>query len=463
MQPTYDEILAQNQKLTHQIEILANQLKEALQRIKELEEKLNSNSSNGSTPPSQDPFRQRKMKGAKGKRGGKPGHAGKARQPFKPDQVTTVVEYTPESCPHCGSEDLKAFKAVETVQTVEIPPIKPIITEHRRVRCHCQNCGKASNGQWPENFSHKLFGPKLAAFICTLISMYHLSRRNVQSLIGELLGVQFAIGTAVNIAKAMSEALESPWNEAGERIKRAAVKHSDETSWFNKHHLQWLWGARDTSTTAYFRIFGSRSRESALAFLGDQKEKALVTDRYSAYRHIAGEHQYCWSHLKRDFVKISERAHLDGCVGRMLLDLQGQLFKHWHQFKDGQVTQEELQNSTASLRKSFQLALRLGTTLECSSKTVNTCINLLKNEEKMWLFISREGVEPTNNTAERAIRPAVIWRKLSLGTQSDHGMRFVERALTIVATLRNAGISVWSFFEEALLAQINGQPAPLLP
>jgi transposase len=457
---TNDQLLEIIAKLERQNQELTERLDLALKRIKELEEKLGTNSNNSSLPPSQDPHRHRKKKGKGGKRGGKPGHIGKARQPFSQEQVTRIVTHTPSSCPHCGGQNLTPSKTLETVQQVEMPPIQLTVVEHRRLRCQCRDCGRASNGKWPENFSYKLFGPRLAAFVCLLISQYHLSRRSVQHLLHELFNLRFALGTAVNIAKSLSEALEEPWKAAGERVKQAPIKHADETSWFNEHCIHWLWCAKDTASTVFFQIFKARSAESAKTFLGSQEGNALITDRYAAYSHLGGIQQYCWGHLKRDFTKISERSGADGVFGKMLLSVEKRVFELWHHFKAREIDRDELKRQMQPLRDELSLCLKASQEYECGSKTANTCANILKDESRLWLFVEMEGVEPTNNAAERAIRPVVLLRKVSLGTQSDHGMRFVERTQTMIATLKGLGKSIWSYFEEALKARQNHQPAP---
>ena len=259
---------------------------------------------------------------------------------------------------------------------------------------------------------------------------------------------------------AIGEALAENWEEARGAVQRSPLIHSDETSWFNNHHLQWLWHA-STPQAVLFQILPARSEQSARILLGDpDPARILVSDRFTAYLRWPTR-QYCWAHLKRDFVKMSERPAAEGMIGRVLVGLTQKLFTVWRQHRNGRCSREESLAALAPLREALESSIVLGSEF-CDTKTGRTCQQLVTGKAHLWRFLTEDGVEPTNNEAERGIRPAVIWRKLSLGTHSDAGMRFVERMLTITGTLQKQGRAFFAFLEEAVACYLQGRPAPRL-
>jgi len=427
--------------------------------VQSLMEKLNTNSSNSSKPPSQDPHRAKKKKKKSGRRrGGQPGHAGKSRTPYPPEEINETIQYTPAHCPHCGETDLKVFfKVVESFQTVEIPKPAPIVTQHERVRCHCQQCGRASNGQFPAGLSKKLLGPRAMALFALLIAKLHSGRRDAKDLMAEYFGIKFSLGLTSSITKVVGDALLEGWEAARDVIHTAPIVHSDETSWFENHTLQWLWHA-SAPQAALFQILESRSRKSAQELLGDQFGRLLISDRFSSYTWFA-QRQYCWAHLKRDFAKMAERCGCGSIIGHLLTGLTKKVFILWRKHLQEEWDLKECRQAMLPLRKAVQESLELGVELG-DPKTAATCKQLLKGETHLWSFLQQEGIEPTNNEAERGLRPAVIWRKISLGTHSEYGMRFVERILTVMATLKKQRRGIWAYLEQAVSCELQSQAAP---
>ncbi len=428
--------------------------------VQSLKEKLNTNSSNSSKPPSQDPHRDKKQKKKRGRRrGGQPGHAGKNRTPYPPEKVTQTIQHAPPHCPHCGNNDLKIFKVVESFQTVEIPKPLPIVTQHERVRCHCQECGRASNGQFPAGLSKKLLGPRAMALFAILIAKLHSGRRDAKDLMEEYFGIKFSLGLTSSITNVVGASLEEGWKAARDAIHVSPIVHGDETSWFENHKLKWLWHA-SAPEAALFQILGSRSGKSAQEVLGDQAGRLLISDRFSAYTWFV-QRQYCWAHLKRDFAKMAERCGNGKMIGRLLGGLTKQVFVLWNKYLKGQWNLKKCKRRMSPLRKAVRESLELGMEIG-DPKTAATCKHLLKGEAHLWSFLEKEGIEPTNNEAERGLRPAVIWRKISLGTHSEGGMRFVERILTIMATLKKQKRGLWTYLEQAVSCELQGQTAPAL-
>ena len=190
----------------------------------------------------------------------------------------------------------------------------------------------------------------------------------------------------------------------------------------------------------------------------------VISDRYSGYGWIlVRRRQACWAHLIRDFRKIENAGGEAAAIGEALGECADELFHHWHRVKEGTLKRSSFRVYASQLRAEVRDLLLDGATLE-HEKVSGMCKEILKVESALWTFVRVEGVEPTNNAAEQAVRPAVIWRKTSFGTQSKRGSEFVERILSTVATLRIQGRNVLEYLTEACRAALRGEPAAsLLP
>lgn len=180
------------------------------------------------------------------------------------------------------------------------------------------------------------------------------------------------------------------------------------------------------------------------------------------YQWVDPSHrQLCWAHLLRDFQRIAERAGRAGEIGQELLTYGYWLFTIWHRYRAGQLPVEVFKALMGGLRQLVEWALGDGAHCDHPA-TAHTCQNLLDLKAALWTFVDTPGVEPTNNTAEQELRSHVIWRKLSFGTQSERGNRFIERIRTVTATCRRQGRAVWGYLREAVEAFFFGRPAPPL-
>jgi hypothetical protein len=276
-----------------------------------------------------------------------------------------------------------------------------------------------------------------------------------------------------------STAVEKAVEEAKTYIQNAAVVGADETSFSqknmdgcnDKNSQAWLWTAV-TPLVTFFQMTLTRCTDAAKNLLGEGFAGILTSDRYASYNWVGlGQRQLCWAHLKREFIKISERKGVCQQIGIDLLEEEKKLFALWYQVRDGTLSRCDFQLAVEPIRSSIKSILLETASYEIGSKentplakTVRTCRMLLNVEQALWLFVSVEGVEPTNNAAERAIRPAVIWRRTSFGSQTLAGSTFVSRMLTVVTTLKSQHRNVLEFLASSVLARREGQPSPsLLP
>jgi transposase len=238
--------------------------------------------------------------------------------------------------------------------------------------------------------------------------------------------------------------LSEPVAALHELVERELVSLVDETSWKEKQRKPWLW-VKATTKATIFRILPGRSQQDAGTIVGRNRFGIVTSDRYPGYNYLAGnQRQICWAHLKRDFQAIAERMGDSQTIGIGLLERSKHLFRLWQQVRDGTLKKADFQRLVEPIKGEVSELLFAGT-LSTHSKTRNTCSNILKLELSLWTFAEVEGVEPTNNQAERALRRAVMWRRKSFGTQSASGSRFVERILTVVTTLRQQGKSVFDY------------------
>jgi transposase len=444
--------------------VIAGVIGQLEQRIADLGERLNTNSTNSSKPPSSDPpsVKRRPPAAPSGKRrGGQPGHRRHLRTLVPPEQVHETFDCKPAHCRRCGhglaSEDAHPLRH----QVAEIPPIQPTITEYRLHRLHCPRCSTSTCGAVPPGVPTGTFGPRLQAVLSLLAGGYRLGRRPVQQLAGDLFGLTLSLGMVAEPRRQAGVVLERPVAELRDHVRQAEVVHIDETSWREGRAKAWLWVALTPMVTV-FTIAATRCGGVARQILGAVARRVIVSDRFPSYGWIEVR-QFCWAHLRRDFQAMIDRGGEAAEIGRRLLKHSDELFHWWHRVRDGTMARSTLKGYTDPLRWAVRQDLRRGAECSCS-QTAATCRELLAGETHLWTSLRVEGVDPTNNAAERALRHAVLWRKTSGGTEGDSGSPFVERMLSVVATCRQQGRNVLEYLIACHEAHLLGHPAPsLLP
>lgn len=443
---------------------LESKLERALKRIEELEEKLGSSSRNSSKPPSSDPPTvARDPKTPTGRRpGGQPGHKRHQRELLPPDKVRSVTDCKPTHCGHCERRLRGDDPRPVRHQVAELPKIEPLVDEYRLHSLRCSHCGERTRGQLPEGVPTGAFGPTVIAAITLLLGVYGLSRRDAAELMRDLFALPISVGGVVGCQKIGGAALAHPHEQAQAQVQRAAVKNADETGWKTGNVYACLWVVVTASVTV-FRIQAKRSRVAAKRLLGNVRG-LLGTDRYSVYDYWPTRlRQFCWAHLSRLFVRFSERSDpKTKAIGVALIAEKDQMFSWWHRVRDGTLSRSTFQRYMRPLQGRVVHLLEDAARRSSCAKTRRSCERLLSKQRALWTFVHREGIEPTNNIGERAIRRAVIIRKTSFGSQSEHGCRFLERVLTVHATLRQRGRSVHDFIVDACRAHMLGRPSPSL-
>jgi transposase len=307
------------------------------------------------------------------------------------------------------------------------------------------------------------FGPRLQAIVAVLSGRYRLSRREVAAVCAELLGVPLALGSVDRLCQATAQALDGPVAELHAAVPQAAAAHADETSWREAGQRCWLWVVV-TAVATVFRIAPSRGSQVIKGLLGEGFAGSLITDRWSAYTWLPVTcRQVCWAHLKRDFqalVDAGGTAHPIGEAGLVLID---RLFAAWYAGRDEPAPRPGLAAAMLPIQVEFRALLEQGQTSR-HYKAIGLSESLLKLWPALWTFVTVAGVEPTNNRAEQALRPAVLWRKGSFGTQSAAGSVFVERLLCVVESCSLLERNLLQLLTALCSAPQEGRPVPsLLP
>jgi transposase len=455
----FDALPAAAQVYLRLLESIASRVETLSARVAELESRLNQNSSNSSQPPSSDPpsVKPAPPKPPSGKkRGGQPGHPKHERTILPPDEVH---DYRPTHGAGCRGPLQGDDPQPQVEQVIELPLKLRHVVHHRRHTLTCACCGTATTA--PSVPGAEIgFGPRLQAMVADLSGVGRMGKRPLRQLCEDLLGVPLSLGSVSRLEARTSRALGPIPAEAQEAI-RAQDANVDETGWKQGGQKAWLWAAV-TGALTVFLIHRHRHREAFEALMGPERG-VLTTDRFSVYQHLpADRRQVCWAHLLRDFQAMVDRNNAGRGIGSELLAHAQILLAQWKRVRDGTLSRGGFRSHYLRWRRpEVANLLRSGAACGCA-KTAAVCTELLALEESRWTFVRVEGVEPTNNAAERAVRHAVCWRKTSYGTDSERGSRFVERILTVVASCRQQGRNILQFLIDAIDAQRNRVTRPSL-
>ncbi len=447
------------------IEQLKKENEELKKRIQELERLVGMNSRNSSKPPSSDfgpnsnPKNRKKKKGRKKKQGAQKGHEPHLRELLPPEKVTDTIDLYPECCT-CGCKDLKACDEEPLrFQTIDIPPIKPDVIEYVQHMKQCKQCGEVVYQPLPDDIKRNVFGSGVLAVVGVLTGMLNTSKRKALEVVNEVFGVPMSLGGLSNCEAKIAAAMESPYNEVHAYVQSQDRSHADESSWRRGNRLKgWIWTLCCT-TAAVFMINASRGQKAARQLIGCFTG-TLNSDRWNGYSFYEGLRQICWAHLKRDFKAIGEADGHLGRIGNKLHDLSKEILKLRRRVRDGTLQWKTFQRRMIPLQEEVERLLEKGATYD--GKLGGKCRDILRHREYLWVFVSDSDVEPTNNAAEQIIRQAVIWRKMSFGTQSKRGAHYAERILTVCATCRLQGRSIIAYIRSACHCHSNNQPAPSL-
>jgi transposase len=431
--------------------------------VQELTARLNQNSQNSSKPPSSDgPHVKRKPpKPPSGRKpGGQPGHSPHQRALVSVEEVDEVITCKPTQCRRCGQGLTGSDPEPWRRQVVELPPVRPHLTEYQLHRLRCPGCGITTSGEFPTGVLPTCYGPRLASVVALCTGGYRMSKRMVASFCREVLGIELSVGEICQIEQTVTKAVAPAVEEAAVYVQNCDA-NIDETPWKERHQRRWLW-TMVTTQISVFTIATGRGVAVLQELVGEWYGGILTSDRAKAYdSYPLRTRQLCWAHLCRDFQAMIDRGGPGQAVGLALLEHAHVLFAWWHWVRDGTWIRSTFQSYVRTLRASFKMELQWGSQSACL-KTAATCRELLTREAALWTFVRVEGIDPTNNSAERSLRAAVLWRKVSYGTQSESGSRFVASMLTVLTSCQQQGRNALSYLTACCQAFYENRPIPSL-
>lgn len=466
------------ERLRRENERLREQLAEQAKTIVDLERKLalrEQNSTTTSKPPASDGLagrqreRGRRLKSRR-RPGGQPGHPGHSRPLVPAEQVNEVVDHVPEQCRRCARRLHQRHTVGEPRrhQVTELPRIAAHITEHRCHRRACPDCGTLTVAPLPDEVVNQ-FGPQLTAFIAYLTVVCRLPRQVVQRLLAGALQIPISLGSTQNTWEEASAAVTAPYDELQQALPKQPVVNGDETGHRTNGAKRWLW-TFVAPTFIVYTIATSRGADVLRRLLGATFAGVLGSDRLPAYlAYAADRRQFCWSHFRRNVLSAQElaRTRTGKRFCREALHLQRRLFRLWHRFRGdtktrgAPLTRDQLIDKARPIEKRF-FALAERHVNAGDADVSNLARALFVHHPHFFTFIHEAGVEPTNNSAERALRTAVQWRKIMFGNRSAEGEIAVARLLTVTRTCQLQQINVLAYLTTAIACNRRRQPVPSL-
>ena len=377
-----------------------------------------------------------------------------------------IVDHYPEACGGCGrgfaSEQQRPGGRFGRHQVAELPANSVTWVEHRTHQLRCRHCRARTSACVPEEIAGSPFGLRLQAALVTLTAAYRVSRRGVTELARDLFGVTLSSGAADAICQRASDALAGPHCQLQDWVLDQDAVHVDETGWRTRGEGCALWTA-STPEATFLQIAEHCNREVFDALIGAYPG-IVISDRWNGFSHMdPTRRQVCWSHLQRDF-----RRHADGLgeqktFGEQGQELVGRVFAAWRAYQHKHHDRDRLGAEIEPIQEELRALLEGASPKKARNRWHRRFANnLLKVWPALWTFTTIDGVEPTNNPAERALRGPVIHRKVSLGTQSDNGERFAERAHSAAGTCRLQGRSLFTYLSDLITAHNRDDPFPAL-
>jgi transposase len=438
-------------------------IRAVLARLAELENRLNQTPRNSSLPPSSEhPHAKPKRDKHRPRRppGGQPGHAKHQRPLLPSEQCTDIQELKPTNCRRCSEGLAGADPEPLRHQVWELPVIRPEVTEYRRHRLVCTGCGEITCAALPAGVPVSQSGPRLVAFAGLLMAFFRQSKRRTALFLATLLNQPCCPALTIKMQTQVTAALRPAYEELVAALPAQPCLGIDESPTKEATIETWLW----TFVASMFTVFAWRKTRAGTVLtelLQDDWTGVVNCDRAKMY-WMLGRLQWCWAHLKRDFQALADSD--DRVVKRLGHDLlrpTRELFRQWSRCRDGTIGRVGLKRNVEPIRQEVEGLLLRGY-FSGHPQLVGMCGELYDHREWLWRFLDHEDVEPTNNASERALRHAVIWRKLSFGTQSPGGSRFVETMLTVIESCRQQSRNVFEYVTAAVQAHFAHKPAPSL-
>jgi len=475
-----ERLRRENERLRRELDERTKRIAEQAEQIEDLKRELalrQQNSTTTSKPPSSDGLAgHQRIRGRRTKSrrrpGGQAGHPGHYRPLVPAERVQAIVDLVPDACRRCA----RRLHARDDIggprrhQVTELPPIEPHITEYRCHRRRCPACGTTTLASLPGDLAGQ-FGPQLTALIAYLTVVCRLPRLVVQRLLDGVLQMPVSLGSTQKAWEEASAAVAAPYAELQHALAAQPVLNGDETGHRTNGVKRWLW-TLVAPTFVFYTIATSRGSDVLRGLLGATFAGVLGSDRLPTYlTYAADRRQFCWSHFRRNLLSAQELATTGSATRfcREALALQRHLFRLWHRFRGdphvrgAPLTRGQLIAKVRPIERQF-FALAERHVNAANADVSNLARALFVHHPHFFTFVHEEGVEPTNNAAERALRTAVQWRKIMFGTRSAEGELAVARLLTVARTCQRQQVSVLAYLSVAICCYRRRHVVPsLLP
>ena len=432
--------------------------------VQELRSALELNSGNSSIPPSQDRLQGKGLRSPRrssGKpRGAQAGHVRKTRPLVPVSKVDHIQRYFPDTRCTCGGEIVIETEARHRHQVFDLPEITCTVTEHQRFGGTCSRCERSRVARLPREVPAGQMGPGLMAWIALLGGQFRMSTRMIQNFLAMQWGLSFSTGAISESQEPVAEWLEPLCAHIGDTIRQAPVAYADETPHFREKERLWLW-VLCTPQLAFYHVHPSRGMTAARALLGSFAG-VLITDRHGAYgTHEAHQRQLCWAHIIRNLERMAGYRGDAGELGRWLVHGARLIIRIEHRWRKSGYRSEHCRRRLEMARSHFEKALQQGHARHDGQTTGRVCQELLKVEPMLWRFLASPGLDLTNNAAERALRPYVIWRKTSFFSQSGRGDQFRSRVMTVAESCRRLGLCAYALLRQVCEQGIRKEPVSI--
>jgi transposase len=444
------------EKLTKQVALLLERLRQLEQENTMLKEKiaqLEKNSSNSSKPPSSDivkPLKIPRQTSKKHNRGGQYGHTKFSRQPFEPHEVDEIIEYELKDKDAVG---LKPLNEWFVIQQIELPDKMYKVVEHRAKKYLDLITGKIHIASMPDQIRKGgLLGADITAAVAFMKGSCHMSYTTIQQFFKELFELDISRGMLCKATQKVSDSLRPAYERLVERLPTERQIGVDETGHHDEGRLHWTW-CFDVADYSLFRIDESRGSGVLERMLGKDFTGIICADYWGAYRKYARlfdvRLQYCMAHLIREIRFLAEHSiEKLSRWGHHLLEWLKKLFETLH--RRNKLTAKGFLRSMEQIKYGFLSLARRPPDHKLAKKLAKRFRG--KAAEDYFRFLTEPNVEPTNNGTERRIRPVVIDRRITQGTRGYAGMRWCERIWTALATCKKQNRNVFKYIHHTLLA-----------
>jgi len=431
-------------------------------KLQDFETQVKQNSGNSSKPPSSDGPADRsqpKKTGSDKKRGAQKGHKGHRRALVAENQVNHILSYFPPTECACGGAVIADSAPQYRHQIFDVPVSPFTVTEYQLYGGVCTRCEAPHKARLPDTVSPTQMGSQLLSLISVWSGQYHLSIRQIQSLLNDQYGLSFSVGAISQAQGQVSPMLTCTHQGIKVAVQHAAIIHADETRHQRTNERRWMWIAT-SHDAACFMTHYSRAQYAAKRLLGDSPTGIIVTDQYAGYNWLPDQQrQLCWAHILRNITAMAEHEGYTGFIGKQLLLICQLIFRTRHRYEQGQLCQAVYQFRMQRLRRRFRSNLENGRVIP-NSRYQGRCQYLLKDEAMCWTFLADDQIPLTNNEAERRIRGYVLWRKGSYGVWSHRGELFRQRILSHVETCKKQNLNPLSTLRDLVHAVMTRQPYP---